>query len=183
MHLSSAPLSLAILVATAGIATAAPPPEDLPVRPPHRRNVTPDQDPAASSPHTETEATGAATSGKGRGKPACTSCTPQVPTCKPKWEDKKTKKASLAIKCDFECVRPWEPYHDGACCEEKTTPCGEVRTKKKLYKTEEEKVERVLKYEVVMKPAAPCCDPEPSCRCFGCRCFGPTVARIFGGCH
>jgi len=125
----------------------------------------------------------AATKGNGCGKPGCTSCIPQVATCKAKWDDKKTKKATFTQKCDFECTRPWEPYHQGTCCEEKTTPCGDVRTKKKLFKTEEEKVERVLKYEVVMKPAAPCCEPEPTCRCLGCRCLGSAFERVFSWCH
>ena len=104
-------------------------------------------------------------------------------TCRATWEDKKTKKATFAQKCDFECSRPWEPYHQGNCCEEKTTPCGDVRTKKKLFKTEEEKVERVLKYEVVMKPAAPCCEPQPSFCCLGCRCLGSAFERLFSWCH
>jgi len=125
----------------------------------------------------------AAGKGEGCGKPGCTSCIPRIPTCKPTWEDKKTKKATFAMKCDFECTRPWEPYHQGNCCEEKTTPCGNVHTKKKLFKTEEEKVERVLKYDVVMKPAVPCCEPEPACRCLGCRCLGSAFERVFGWCH
>lgn len=117
------------------------------------------------------------------GKAGCASCTPQVATCRPKWEDKKSKKVHLAIRCEPECVRPWEPYHQGACCEEKTTPCGDVRTRKRLYKTEEDKCERVLKYEVVMKPAAPCCPSGPACGCLGCRSFGPAFERLFGWCH
>ena len=153
-------------------AAPTPPPQPAAVAPPAGNGDQPPKGEASVA----SEAPGCRT-------PGCTSCSPRVPTCKPTWEDKKTKKASLAITCDFECVRPWEPYHDGACCEEKTTPCGEVRTKKKLFKTEEEKVERVLKYEVVMKPAAPCCEPSRSCCCVGCRSFGPTFARLFGWCH
>jgi hypothetical protein len=204
MHLRHAPLSLAILVATASLLTAAPPgdggltspprlaqagsnqpapPEDLPTRPQSGQKVGLDRDAAALAQSPEKGGNDAATKGKGCGKPGCTSCIPQVATCKAKWEDKKTKKAKFTQKCDFECARPWEPYHQGACCEEKTTPCGDVRTKKKLFKTEEEKVERVLKYEVVMKPAAPCCEPEPVCGCLGCRCLGSAFERVFSWCH
>jgi hypothetical protein len=227
MHLYAAPLSLAILVATAGLLTAAQPPEDLPVRPQSGQKVAPVRDPAVPSPGVgkepasaakpdggtaatpaDTPATNApattpstapakeeaggaakkagaetATKEKGCGKPGCTSCIPQVATCKATWDDKKTKKATFTQKCDFECSRPWEPYHQGNCCEEKTTPCGNVHTKKKLFKTEEEKVERVLKYEVVMQPAAPCCEPEPTCLCLGCRCLGSAFERVFSWCH
>jgi len=183
MHLRAAPLSLAILVATAGLLTAAQPPEDLPARPRSGGKLAPVPDPAVPSPSAEKGDSQAATKGKGCGKPGCTSCIPQVATCKAKWDDKKTKKATLTQKCDFECTRPWEPYHQGNCCEEKTTPCGNVHTKKKLFKTEEEKVERVLKYEVVMKPAAPCCEPEPACCCLGCRCLGSAFERVFSWCH
>ena len=183
MHLHPAPLSLAILVASLGIATAAQPPEDLPARPQSGQKVAPVRDPAAPSQSAEQGGDTAATKGQGCGKPGCPSCLPQVATCKAKWEDKKTKKATFTQKCDFECSRPWEPYHQGTCCEEKTSPCGDVRTKKKLFKAEEEKVERVLKYEVVMKPAAPCCEPQPTCRCLGCRCLGSAFERLFSWCH
>ena len=181
MHLHPAPLSLVILVATAGLLTAAPPPEDLPARPPRGQKVAPVRDPAAPSQSAEQGGEKAATRVKGCRKPGCTSCIPQVATCKAKWEDKKTKKATFTQKCDFECSRPWEPYHQGTCCEEKTTPCGDVYTKKKLFKTEEESMERVLKYEVVMKPAAPCCEPQPSFCCLGC--LGSAFERLFSWCH
>jgi len=226
MHPYAAPLSLAILAATAGLLTAAQPPEDLPARPRSGQKVAPVRDPAVPPPNAEkqpanpakpggtdggTAATPeenppssaaattpgkegagesaekgekeAATKGKGCGNPGCTACIPRAPTCEAKWGDKKTKKATFTMKCDFECVRPWEPYHQGHCCEEKTTPCGEVHTKKKLYKTEAEKVERVLKYEVVMKPAPPCCEPAPACCCLGCRCLGAAFQRVFSWCH
>lgn len=204
MHLHPAPLSLAILVATAGIATAAPPadrllttplrlrqadsgqtlpPEDLPARPRDGQKAPPVRDPAAPSPIAEKGETEAAAKGKGCGKPGCTSCIPQVAACKAEWEDKKSKKATFTQKCDFVCSRPWEPYHHGNCCEEKTTPCGNVHRKKRLFKTEEEAAERVLKYEVVMRPAAPCCDLEPTCRCLGCRCLGSAFERLFSWCH
>ena len=183
MHISPAPITLAILVATAGLLTAAQPPEDLPARPPSGQKVAPVRDPAVLSQSAENGGEKTAAEGKGCGKPGCTSCLPQVATCKAKWEDKKTKKATFTQKCDFECSRPWEPYHQGNCCEEKTTPCGDVHMKKKLFKTEEEKVERVLKYEVVMKPAAPCCEPQPTCCCLGCRCLGSAFERLFAWCH
>jgi len=238
MRFHSHRLALAILLTSAGIATAAPPtvgnrpwpitlaqtdsakradPEDLPTRPRSGQGENPLRDangpaergpgkpadkvppnetspgandkPAAPGPSDGSKASekkddgGATSKGKGCGKPDCATCSCQVPTCKPKWEDKKTKKATFTMKCDFECVRPWEPYHQGHCCEEKTTPCGEVHTKKKLYKTEAEKVERVLKYEVVMKPAPPCCEPAPACCCLGCRCLGAAFQRVFSWCH
>lgn len=195
------PLALVAILVLQSIVAAAPPsplaarvrlaqalsgdstaPEDLPARPPSGQKVAPVDDPAVPSPIPE-KGSEAATKGKGCGKPGCTSCIPQVATCKAKWDDKKTKKATFAMKCDFECARPWEPYHQGNCCAEKTTPCGNVHTKKKLFKTEEEKVERVLKYEVVMKPAAPCCEPEPGCCCLGCRCLGSAFERVFSWCH
>jgi len=183
MHLHPAPLSLAILLASLGIATAAQPPEDLPTRPRSSQKVAPVREPAIPSQSAENGEDETAAQGQGCRKPGCPSCLPQVATCKAKWEDKKTKKATFTQKCDFECSRPWEPYHQGNCCEEKTSPCGDVRTKKKLFKAEEEKVERVLKYEVVMKPAAPCCEPEPACRCLGCRCLGTAFERVFSWCH
>lgn len=195
------PLALVAILVLQGVVAAAPPSplaamvrlaqalpgdstaaEDLPARPPSGQKVAPVPDPAVPSPRRE-GGTEAATKGKGCGKPGCTSCIPQVATCKAKWDDKKTKKATFTQKCDFECTRPWEPYHQGNCCEEKTTPCGNVHTKKKLFKTEEEKVERVLKYEVVMQPAAPCCEPEPACCCLGCRCLGSAFERVFSWCH
>ena len=218
MRIDVSSIAVAMLLATAGSALAAPPaaprvaqattdkatPEDLPTRPKAAKEANPLRHGSATADvgATETDANKSPDSkkqdevggvkekggedvgkGKGCGKPGCTVCSCQVPTCKPKWEDKKTKKAKFTMKCDFECARPWEPYHQGHCCEEKTTPCGDVYTKKKLFKTEEEKVERVLKYEVVMKPAPPCCDPAPACCCLGCRCLGDAFQRIFSWCH
>lgn len=207
-------LFLAVLLAVAVPAAAAPPPardraaaatelspdgsplpEDLPVRRsaapspgpepagnPLRGSAAPSAAPAPAAAGTsDAEAPGEPKSACGT--QGCTNCRPQIPTCKPKWEDKKTKKATFSMKCDFECVRPWEPYHQGDCCEEKTTPCGDVHVKKKLFKTEVDRVERVLKYEVVMKPAAPCCADEPACTCLGCRCLGSAFGRLFSWCH
>lgn len=214
---AAAPPRESSLVATARLAQgiAGPPSqaEELPARPRSGQKVAAVRDPAVPPPGANTapsdtsttkskstapekDGAGAAEKGgtetatnvKGCGTTGCTSCTHQVPTCKPKWDDKKTKKATFTMTCDFECTRPWEPYHQGNCCDEKTTPCGNVHTKKKLFKTEEEKVERVLKYEVIMKPAAPCCEPEPACGCFGCRWIGcrwigSAFERVFSWCH
>lgn len=182
--------------ATETTADGSPPQEDLPVRRP--ASTSTDRGPAGhpvreSAPSAPSKTTASETSPAddvatgttkpGCGREGCTRCQPQAPTCKPKWEDKKTKKARFSMTCDFECVRPWEPYHQGDCCEEKTTPCGEVHVKKRLFKTEEERVERVLKYEVVMKPAPPCCPDEPECGCLGCRCLGATFHRLFAWCR
>ena len=89
MHLHPAPLSLAILVATAGIATAAPPadrglttplrlrqadsgqtlpPEDFPARPRDGQKAPPVRDPAAPSPIAEKGETEAAAKGKAAAK-------------------------------------------------------------------------------------------------------------------
>ncbi|RLS32280.1 MAG: hypothetical protein DWH79_07735 [Planctomycetota bacterium] len=194
-------VSLMAVVLGATVISAGPPaadaPEDLPSRPAkgaaaNRPAGTAAAQPggdkpanmeaAAAQPGDKPAADNSGQKQRGCGKEGCTNCNPQVPSCKPKWEDKKTKKAAFTMKCDFECARPWEPYHQGHCCEEKTTPCGEVYTKKKLFKTDVEKVERVLKYEVVMKPAVPCCEPEPACCCLGCRCLGTAFRRLFHWC-
>ena len=119
----------------------------------------------------------------GCGTSGCTSCARKVPVCKPKWEDKKTKRAAFTMKCEWECVRPWEPYCQGPCCEEKTTPCAGVYTKKRLYKTDEERCERVLKYDLEMKSAGECCDAAPVRDCQGCRILGETVHHLLSRCH
>ena len=82
-------------------------------------------------------------------------------TCKPKWEDKKTKKPKYSQKCVEECGRGSDAWCDHGCCPEDTSPCGHIFTRKKLFKKDEEKVERVLKYEVVKAAAEPC--QLPSC--------------------
>ena len=77
-------------------------------------------------------------------------------TCKPKWEDKKTKKPKYTQKCAEECGRGFDAWCDHGCCAEDTPPCGSIFTRKKLYKKDEDKVERVLKYDVVQASAEPC---------------------------
>ena len=92
-------------------------------------------------------------------------CGPATPGCKPRWEDKKTKTPKYTMKCDDECVRGFDRWCDHGCCPEDTPPCGGAFTKKKLFKKEEDKVERVLKYEVATAPCAPCLPlPPADCR-------------------
>ena len=141
------------------------------------------KDAAGAPAKTDGDGTADAPKKNGCGQAGCTSCVRKVPVCKPKWEDKKTKRPVFTMKCDWECVRPWEPYCQGACCEEKTTPCAGVYTKKRLYKTEEERCERVLKYELEMKPAGDCCNAAPVRDCMGCRILGETVHRLLSHCH
>lgn len=174
-------------------------PEDLPVRKPATKaspadtpnplRQTPSADGAAAAPKAAADATPRTKDGApeatqaGCGKAGCTACEPKVPVCKPKWEDKKTKRPVFSMKCEWECVRPWEPYCQGACCEEKTTPCAGVYTKKRLYKSDEERCERVLKYELEMKPAGACCEAAPVRDCMGCRILGETVHHLLSRCH
>jgi len=89
--------------------------------------------------------------------PAC------VPECRSAWEEKKTKKAVYSMKCEYACTRAAEPWHTGSAECRCRPPCGDVRVKKKLYKTEQEKVERVPKYTVKMVPTEPC-DGGDECR-------------------
>lgn len=101
-------------------------------------------------------------------------------TCKPKWEDKKTKKPTYSMKCSEECVRGFDAWCDHGCCAEDTPPCAGIFTRKKLFKQEEDKTQRVLKYDLVQAPAAPCTLPpcgdcEPAwydLRGLLCRCLG-----------
>ena len=178
-------------------------PEDLPARPPNplrpsAANATAgsgtsadskgDAEPkdataAAAKDEGKGQRDGEAAKKEGCGQAGCTSCAAKVPVCKPKWEDKKTKRPVFSMKCEWECVRPWEPYCQGACCEEKTTPCAGVYTKKRLYKTEEDRCERVLKYDLEMKPAGDCCDAAPVRDCMGCRLLGETVHHLLSRCH
>lgn len=99
-------------------------------------------------------------------------------TCKPKWEDKKTKKPSYSMKCSDECVRGVDAWCDHGCCAEETSPFANVFTRKKLFKKDEDKVERVLKYELTQTPPA-CPPPCNACRpawydlrSLLCRCLG-----------
>ena len=102
-----------------------------------------------------------------------------IPTCKSSWDEKKTKKAVYSMKCDYKCERAAGPMHcshsclhkrdccEGECCKEcpAQPPCGEPCPRKKLFKEEKEKVEKIPKYEVVMVPPPPCqcCEREPCC--------------------
>ena len=101
-------------------------------------------------------------------------------TCKPKWEDKKTKKPKYSMKCEEECVRGFDAWCDHGCCPEHTPPSVGVFTKKRLMKREEDKVERVLKYDLEKAPPAPCRPPE--CRdCNPCWYDLPGLCRrLFG---
>ena len=97
-----------------------------------------------------------------------------VTTCTPRWEDKKTKKPKYSQKCEPACVRGHDGWCDHGCCPEQTSPCGIVITKKKLLKRDEDKVERVLKYDV---GKAPCiaCPPPAAC--------GPSWYDLPGHCR
>lgn len=107
---------------------------------------------------------------------SCVSCTGGgcdcEPRCQASWDESKTKKSTLSMKCEYACARGRDSWHapepDCRC----RPPCGEIYVKKRLYKTEgEEKVERVPKYEVEMVAAEPCgCH---SCRGRGCGWWNP----------
>jgi hypothetical protein len=110
----------------------------------------------------------------------CCSCS-GCPTCTPRWEDKKTKKPKYTMKCDDECVRGFDAWCDNGCCPENTSPCGEVFTKKKLFKREEDKVERVLKYDLTKADCQPC-RPAPCNECGPCWCeLRDLCRRLFTG--
>lgn len=162
-----------------------PPPADARARPDgpaSSGSVTGPQDAAGAATKAGATGNGAAATKEGCGRSGCTSCARKVPVCKPKWEDKKTKRPVFSMKCEWECVRPWEPYCQGACCEEQTTPCAGVYTKKRLYKSEEERCERVLEYELELKPAGACCEAAPVRDCMGCRILGETVHHLLSRC-
>lgn len=92
------------------------------------------------------------------GAGSCTSCTgPGLePRCKATWDEAKTKQPQYAMQCEYACARARDPWHapgpDCRC----SPPSGNLYVKKRLYKTEKEKVERVPKYEVEAVPATPC---------------------------
>jgi len=92
--------------------------------------------------------------------PAAPAC---EPACKSSWEEKKTKKPQYSMKCEYACARAAEPWHTGDTECRSCPPCGDVYVKKKIYKTEKEKVERVPKYEVRMVPVEPPCPGCPHC--------------------
>lgn len=92
--------------------------------------------------------------------PAAPEC---APACKASWEEKKAKKSRYAMKCEYACARAAEPWHTGSPECRCSPPCGNVYVKKRFFKTEEEKVERVPKYEVRMMPTEPSCPGCPRC--------------------
>ena len=101
-------------------------------------------------------------------KHRCDDCPECVPVCTPRYEDKKVKTPRYDVKCSWECVPGREPWHEDSCDPEHNPPCGDVRIKKKLYKTEIEEVEKKLVYgEVQWTHAQPCrhCEHKP-CSCW-----------------
>jgi hypothetical protein len=89
---------------------------------------------------------------------SCDSCTgPGLePRCKASWDEAKTKQPVYAMKCEYACARARDSWHapEPECrC---SPPGGSLYVKKRLYKTEEHKVERVPKYEVETVPAGAC---------------------------
>ena len=119
----------------------------------------------------------------GCGHTSCTGagpCPQCVPACKSSWEEKKVKTPKYSVKCDYMCERAHESWHTGPTECRCRPPCGEVFIKKKVFKTEEEKVEKVPKYEVKMVPA-PCqhCSKQPCC-CPGWHAICNAAARLFG---
>ena len=89
------------------------------------------------------------------------SCSGCGTCCQPRWEDKKSKKATYGMKCEQECSRGLGAWcKTGTCCEP-NTPCGRLFTKKKLLKTEEEKVEKILKYDLIPTPSCSTQTPAP----------------------
>jgi len=109
-----------------------------------------------------------------------------VPVCTPRYEDKKIKKPQYDVKCSWECVPGREPWHENSCDPEHNPPCGDVRIKKKLYKTEIEEIEKKLVYgEVKWVHTQPCrhCEQKP-CSCwhdlraaFARLCFWPSFVK------
>jgi len=120
----------------------------------------------------------------GCGHTSCTGAAPCpqcVPACKSSWDEKKTKKPKYSVKCDYMCERAHESWHTGPVECRCSPPCGEVFVKKKVFKTEEEKVEKVPKYEVKMVPASAC----HACKQHDCCCprwydLKAAVCRLFG---
>jgi len=89
---------------------------------------------------------------------SCASCTgPGLePRCKATWDEAKARQPEYSMKCEYACARARDPWHapEPECrCR---PPCGSVYVKKRLYKTEQEKVERVPRYEVETVPVGAC---------------------------
>lgn len=89
-------------------------------------------------------------------------CGSDCTICRPKWEDRKTKKPTYSMKCEPECVRGFDAWCDHGCCPECSPPAVGVFTKKRLMKQEDDKVERILKYDLVRTPPTP--SEPPKCR-------------------
>jgi YHS domain-containing protein len=109
------------------------------------------------------------------------SCNDCMRACKPHWEDKKTKKPKYSMKCEEECVRGFDRWHKDPCNPESDPPCGHIFVKKKLMKREEDKVERVLKYDIVgggpepaQRCSPPACDEAPAKRPNGTVALAPA---------
>ncbi len=86
---------------------------------------------------------------------SCTSCTgPGLqPRCQTSWDEAKTKQPEYAITCEYAGARARDPWHapEPECrCR---PPSASLYVKKRLFKTEREKIERVPKYEVETAPA------------------------------
>lgn len=127
-------------------------------------------------------ATAAAADGR-CGHSSCTGtggCAQCVPACKGTWDEAKTKKPKYSIKCDYACVRGFDPWHAPPPECRCGPPCGDVIVKKKLYKADgEEKADRVPKYEVAMVPAKPC--ECATCRGHGDSCWWHPL-RLLAAC-
>ena len=93
------------------------------------------------------------------GRAGCTDqspCEPDVSTCKSTWDKKETRQATYTMKCEPMCERAAECFCTGPVECRCDPPGGSVFTKKKMYKQDAEKVEKVQKYAVQMVPATPC---------------------------
>ena len=95
--------------------------------------------------------------------PRCTNCTnhaaspPCEPACKSSWDEKKSTKTKYTMTCEPACARAAECFCTEPAECRCSPPCGQIYTKKRLYKQPgEETVEKVPKYEVKMVPAEPC---------------------------
>ncbi|NDC54276.1 MAG: hypothetical protein EBZ74_08290 [Planctomycetia bacterium] len=116
------------------------------------------------------------------GHASCTGaggCPECVPACTATWDEKKTKKPKYSLKCEYACVRGFDPWHAPPPECRCHPPCGDVIVKKRLYKADgKETVERVPKYEVRMVPAEPCgC---AACRRHEAACWWRPLATLGG---
>jgi len=90
------------------------------------------------------------------------SCQRLVPTCVPRFEEKKVKTSKYSLECECQCDPGREPWHGHACDPLHHTTCKNIVVRKKLMKHEEEEVEKVLKYDLVWVPSETC--EEKPCR-------------------